>query len=363
MNFELFLIIATFCYSCLVILFIYGLTRTRDRAGHATPFVSVIIAARNEENNIEDCLSSVLRQTYPANLFEVIVVDDNSTDSTAAICQRFMAQFPNLLCVSAPENDDLRGKPNALACGIDASHGDVILITDADCTVPSTWVECTAHRYEGNIGLIGGVTLQRNINWFEGMQSLDWAFILGMAASTAGLGHQHGSIGNNLSFRKKAYDQVGGYRKLKFSVTEDYTIVQAIIDSGDWDYIYPVDPKTTVESKPCPDWKMLLRQKHRWGKGALDMKFSGFAIMAIGFCMHLAPFIMLYWGEVVLSASMLMVKFIFDYMFLYRFLKRVERLADLKWFYYFEVYFIIYVILLPFLVFFGGKVQWKGRSF
>ena len=363
MNFELFLIISTVCYSCLVLLFLYGLTRTRDRAGRASPFVSVIIAARDEEKNIEECLASVLTQTYPANLFEVIVVDDNSSDATAAVCKRFMEKFPNLQCVAAPENARLRGKPNALACGIDASHGEVILITDADCTVPSTWIERTAQRYEGNIGLIGGITLQRNSNWFEGMQSLDWAFILGMAASTAGLGHQHGSIGNNLSFRRKAYDHVGGYRNLKFSVTEDYTIVQAIIDSGKWDYIYPVDPKTIVESKPCPDLKTLLRQKHRWGKGALDMKVSGFGIMAIGFCMHISPLIMLYWGGVVLSASMLLIKFIFDYIFLYRFLKRLERLSDLKWFYYFEIYFIIYVILLPFLVFFGGKVQWKGRTF
>ena len=363
MNFELFLIIATICYGCLVLLFLYGLTRTRDRAGHASPFVSVIIAARDEENNIANCLTSVLRQTYPSNLFEVIVVDDNSTDNTADICKAFMERFPNLFCIAAPENPNLPGKPNALACGIEASHGEVILITDADCTVPSTWIECTAQHYEGNIGLIGGITLQRNANWFEGMQSLDWAFILGMAASTAGLGHQHGSIGNNLSFKRKAYDHVGGYRKLKFSVTEDYTIVQAIIDSGQWDYIYPIDSKTMVESKPCSDWKTLLRQKQRWGKGALDMKISGFLIMVVGFCMHISPFIMLYWGSVVLSASMLLVKFIFDYIFLYRFLKRVERISDLKWFYYFEMYFIFYVILLPFLVFFGGKVQWKGRTF
>ena len=209
-----------------------------------------------------------LGKRIPSNLFEVIVVDDNSTDNTADICKAFMEQFPNLFCIAAPENPNLPGKPNALACGIEASHGEVILITDADCTVPSTWIECTAQHYEGNIGLIGGITLQRNTNWFEGMQSLDWAFILGMAASTAGLGHQHGSIGNNLSFKRKAYDHVGGYRKLKFSVTEDYTIVQAIIDSGQWDYIYPIDSKTMVESKPCSDWKTLLRQKQRWGKGA-----------------------------------------------------------------------------------------------
>jgi cellulose synthase/poly-beta-1,6-N-acetylglucosamine synthase-like glycosyltransferase len=363
MNFELFLIMTTFCYVGLVLIFLYGLKRTRDRDGHAAPFVSVIIAARNEEANISECLASVLEQTYSPDLYEVIVVDDNSTDGTKLICGQFMERFPRLNCIHAPENSALPGKPNALACGIEKAKGEVILITDADCIVPPTWIEHTARRYEGNVGLIGGVTLQRNTNWFEGMQSLDWAFILGMAASTAGLNHQHGGIGNNLSFRRKAYDQVGGYRNLKFSITEDYTIIQAILNLGTWDYLYPLDPKITVESKPCSDWKTLLRQKQRWGKGGLDMKISGLLIMVIGFCMHVAPFIMLYWGEVVLAASALMIKFIFDYIFLYRLLSRIDRLSDLKWFYYFEVYFILYVMILPFLVFFGGKVQWKGRSF
>ena len=93
------------------------------------------------------------------------------------------------------------------------------------------------------------------------------------------------------------------------------------------------------------------------------MKLAGLVIMVIGFLMHLSPFVMLYWGGVVQAATAFMLKFIADYIFLYQLLKRLDRTDELRWFYWFELYFIIYVIILPFLVFFGGKVNWKGREF
>jgi cellulose synthase/poly-beta-1,6-N-acetylglucosamine synthase-like glycosyltransferase len=275
----------------------------------------------------------------------------------------FIKRYSHIKLVQVQNDSSQRGKANALAQGIYASSGEIILITDADCKVPPTWVEHTARRYGKDVGLIGGFTLQKADTPFAGMQSLDWAFILGMSAAAAGFGYPLGSIGNNLSFRRSAYDLVGGYRKLKFSVTEDYTVVQAIVGSKKWKYLYPIDINHLVESRPCPDFRTLIRQKHRWGTGGLDMKPAGLLIMVIGFLMHISPFVMLYWGGVVQAATALMVKFTGDYIFLYQIFRRLNRTEELRWFYWFELYFIIYVLALPFLVFFGGKVKWKGREY
>ena len=365
MTFEIFLFIVTVLYLCLVAIFLIGLKKGSNNQALSTtsPFISIIIAARNEETNLPSCLKSVTNQTYSVSNYEIIVVDDGSSDNSVSVCNDFANRYTNVKLIFAKEDTYLRGKANALAQGIDIATGEIILITDADCVVPITWVEQTAQRYTNDVGLVGGFTLQKAATPFEGMQSLDWVFILGMAAATAGLGQPHGSIGNNLSFRKVAYEQIGGYRKIKFSVTEDYTIVQAIIGSHNWKYAFPIDPKHLVESKTCPDLLTLIRQKQRWGKGALDMKFTGFIIMAIGFLMHLSPFIMLYWGGVVQAATTLMFKFTADYVFLYQLLKRLNRTDELRWFYWFELYFLLYVVALPFLVFLGGKVKWKGREF
>ncbi len=253
MTFQTVLLIVTILYICQAGIFLIGLKRNRDLLQSSTNLsVSIIIAARNEEANIHDCLESAVNQTYPISLYEIIIINDGSTDGTERICNDFVRRYPNIKLIQVKDDKIIRGKANALAQGIENAAGEIILITDADCTVPRTWVEQTANRFSSEVGLIGGFTLQKAAKPFEGMQSLDWTFILGMAAATAGLGNPLGSIGNNLSFRKSAYNEVGGYRKLKFSVTEDYTVVQAIVGSNRWKYIYPIDSKHLVESKPCP---------------------------------------------------------------------------------------------------------------
>ncbi len=363
MTFETFLIVVTLLYVAQGVMFIVGLRRTPDAASDNQPFVSVVIAARDEARNIGSCLRSVLAQSYAADRYEVILADDGSSDGTAEIAERTAHGDARFRLLEVVPDERLPGKAGALAQAIDLARGEVVLITDADCVVPPTWVESTAKRYAADVGLVGGVTLHHAARAFEGMQSLDWAYILGMAASMAGFGYPLGSIGNNLSFRKSAYDAVGGYRALKFSVTEDYTLVQAIVRLKRWRYLYPIDPSILVETQPCPTISSLMRQKHRWGRGGLDMRWGGLLIGLIGYAAHAAPLVMLWWGGVVAAATALLVKSIVDYAYLYSILRRLDRVSDLKYFWWFELYFMAYVLALPFLVFFGGRVRWKGRAF
>jgi cellulose synthase/poly-beta-1,6-N-acetylglucosamine synthase-like glycosyltransferase len=336
----------------------------RDERGNSSqPLISVLIAARNEEHYLSDCLISVLNQSYDTERYEVIVINDHSSDRTESICQEFAGRFRNFSYANAREDDTLRGKTNALDQGIERARGEIILVTDADCSVPRTWVEWTARRYSDSVGIVGGITLQRAENWFEGMQSLDWAFLLGLASSTASLRNPLSTIGNNLSFRKAAYGDVGGYRKIPFSVTEDFMLFQSIVKTKKWNYLCPIDPNVLVVSQPCPSWKELLRQKHRWGKGGLDMKLSGFSIMAIGFGLNAMVLLSLWLGNPLFSLGAILFKMAGDYSFLRTVLKKLGRLDLLKYFAAFEAYFFLYVLLLPFIAFFGGKVVWKGRRY
>jgi cellulose synthase/poly-beta-1,6-N-acetylglucosamine synthase-like glycosyltransferase len=195
------------------------------------------------------------------------------------------------------------------------------------------------------------------------MQSLDWAYLLGVAAAAVRLKHPLSIIGNNLSFRKKAYASVGGYRTIPFSVTEDYMLFQAIIGSGDWQYEYPVNPGLLVTSKPCETWKELVRQKHRWGKGGLDMRLIGFLMMAVSYLLHGSILIGLAGLSFLSASTAFLIKMCADYLFLYRILIKLQRVELLRYFFSFQLYYSLYVLLLPFLVFFGGKVIWKGREY
>jgi len=361
---EYFLIAFLVLYLIQVASFGIAARRPRDEQGNTSqPFISVLIAARNEDHNLAECLESVLHQSYDSERFEVIVINDHSTDGTESICQEFARRFANFSYANAREDSSLRGKTNALDQGIGNARGEIILITDADCSVPKTWVEWTAKRYSNSVGIVGGITLQKASNWFEGMQSLDWAFLLGLASSTVSLRNPLSTIGNNLSFRKAAYEDVGGYRKIPFSVTEDFMLFQSIVKTGKWNYLCPIDPKVLVISQPCSSWKELMRQKHRWGKGGLDMRLSGFSIMAIGFGLNALMLLSILVGGPLFALGAILFKMVGDYSFLRTVLTKLGRLDLLRYFLAFQSYFLLYVLLLPFIVVFGGRVVWKGRKY
>ena len=353
-----------YCVQCAT--FIYALQRFRPPvASRYEPFVSIVMAARNEEKNIVACLDSLVRVEYPADKLEIIVVDDGSTDSTLHLLKERAAQYSIVKIINARQDiDHLRGKANAIAQGIDVSRGEVILMTDADCIVPPTWVKGTVERYTDDVGVVAGLTLLRPSGWFAGMQSLDWAYILAVASAAMSLRKPLSCIGNNFSFRKSAYDAIGGYRKVPFSVTEDFALFKAMTRSGRWGYRYPFSRKTLVFSNACQTMRSLYRQKRRWGVGGKDMSLVGLSIMAVAFCFHgmllCGPFVGI---SLPAYAAFFVAKLLLDGFLLAIPLSRTEQLSQFRYFLAFELYFIPYVIILPFAVFLGGRVRWKGRSY
>jgi cellulose synthase/poly-beta-1,6-N-acetylglucosamine synthase-like glycosyltransferase len=347
-------------------LFTYGLLKARfDKDPFSQPRVSIVTAARNEEHNIAACIESLTRLEYPKDKLEIIIVDDNSTDATSNIIRGFADKHSNVKALNGNQTvGNLRGKANAIAQGIDMSSGEIIFMTDADCVVPPSWVQTTVQHYTDDIGVVAGLTLLQPAGWFAGMQSLDWAYILAVASASMALKNPLSCIGNNFSFRRKAYDEVGGYHGIKFSVTEDFALFKAITRSGRWGYRYPLEKESLVFSTACRTIPELYRQKRRWGVGGKDMPVSGLMIMAIAFCMHVFLLAGYFFnlGLIFLLCGFA-VKFLCDFVLLSIPLIKTKQFAQLKYFGLFEIYFMLYVIILPFAVFLGGKVSWKGRKY
>ena len=361
---SVIIVAGLYVFQCSV--FIAGVAIARYQKNQQNePTVSVVVAARNEEANIEKCLLSLSQIEYPREKLDIIIADDNSDDATPSIIERFTRSQPHISSIAAqPSSTHLQGKANAIAQAIDIAKGEIILMTDADCVVGPMWVRNTVQYYDERTGVVAGLTLLHSKNWFEGMQSLDWAYILAVAAAAMALRNPLSCIGNNFSFRKEAYDEVGGYRGIKFSVTEDFALFKAITETGRWNYLYPFDSGTLVLSSPCRTARDLYRQKRRWGVGGRDMPFKAIGLLIIGFLMHVvlfaAPFLHF---ERLCLAGFVAIKFSFDALLLFVPLSRVKYLSQMKYFFHFELYYIVSTILLPFAVFFGGKVLWKGRAY
>ena len=165
MVFEIFLIlfyISGFIYFLMGILFLIGLSRKAETSGHKREFVSVIIAARDEEINIRNCLEHLVNHTYPAELYEVIVIDDNSSDSTYGIVEEFSRNYKNIFIYKLTEyNPGYSPKKQALNLGIDRSRGSMILTMDADCEAGPGWIESMTGGFDDSTGLVAGFSQVR----------------------------------------------------------------------------------------------------------------------------------------------------------------------------------------------------------
>ena len=327
------------------------------------PLVSIIVAARNEEVNIRDCLVSLNGLIYPEDKIEIIIVDDHSTDKTGDIIRDYIKDKLKFRTLSPNKKiGALKGKANAIANALETASGEIILTTDADCMVSVTWAKTLASYYKGDVAIVCGYTNQEEYNSFAGMQSVDFIYLLAVAAGSMNLGKPLSCIGNNMSYRKSVYEEIGGYEAIPFSVTEDFKLLMTVHNLKKYKIIYPLDSGGLVKSKPCHDLKSLYWQKKRWGVGGLDSDLVGFSIMAVGALTHLAVMLTPFFYSIV-SLYLILFKILIDFYFLLPVYKKLGLKLQIKHFLAFEIYFIIYVIGLPLLVFFNRKIKWKGREF
>jgi cellulose synthase/poly-beta-1,6-N-acetylglucosamine synthase-like glycosyltransferase len=348
-----------------LLLFRRGLTissRTQAYDGYE-PTVSIVIAARNEEHQILSCLRSLTAIEYPAEKLEIVIVDDFSTDRTSEVVERFIAGMGHIrLLKSPPEAGNLRGKTNAIAEGIRRTSGEIIMSTDADCSVSPGWVRGTVKHFSEEMGIVGGFTILTCHNVFHGVQALDWLYLFGIASATAGLGIPLTAIGNNLSFRRAAYMDTGGYEVIPFSVTEDYSLVQTIIQKTRYGLSFPLEPGAIVTSGACDSLSQLIRQKERWGVGALDMIPSGMVIVALGWILRFVLIAGLLYLPLPMSLGALALVLAADYLFLSKVFGLLPFKHVRKHFIPFEIYLTIYGLIIPFLALGSRNVIWKERT-
>ncbi len=170
-------------------------------------FVSVIVACRNEEKNLPPLLSDIAAQNYNPDLFEVIIIDDNSTDTTFKIASCFTG-IKNLKII----NNSGSGKKNAIKTGVEACQGELVITTDADCRVGIGWINTITSFYAGNKPgmIICPVELKGGRGFFQRFQELEFLSLQGVTAGTAAAGNPVMCNGANLSFSKEAYQKYSG---------------------------------------------------------------------------------------------------------------------------------------------------------
>ncbi len=243
----------------------------RNRSNPDRPPISILIAARDEEARLADCLSALLAQDYPPAKTQIIVVDDRSTDGTAGILADFQSRHPGRIQSLRVDQTDPTVSPKkyALSLGMVEAQGEIILTTDADCTMGRQWASALVEQFAPGTGMVLGLAafyepVKRQRMVWE-VQSLEFLSYSVVASSLVGLGFPVHGNASNIAYRKTAFDEVSGFDSHKnITSGDDDFLLQAIHKSGRWDIKYSVLKETEVQTAPPESLRHFWEQRKRW---------------------------------------------------------------------------------------------------
>ncbi|MCX6137331.1 MAG: glycosyltransferase [Ignavibacteriales bacterium] len=355
-----------------IVLFIIGIGRIRPGNSNSQRSVTVIVPARNEQEHILVCLESLLAQDYPARLIEIIVIDDQSTDGTAAIVTSIGERYPRVRLLRVENRpESVSPKINAVTLGITHTTGDVIFTTDADCTAPPTWISTMMRYYEEATGVVTGTTLYVNKHHVPdmlfGIQFLDFLSHTACAAGAIGNGITSNCNGSNFSFRRDAFGEIGGYGPLaQINSGDDSLLAQRIESETHWRVRFVLDPAAHVTTIPVRTWRDFLLQRMRWAGQTAHYNISALIFMVCSFLLFILlfvtlPFSLISPADFAAPAIMFAAKIIIDFAAVLRFTRATRITSVLCYFLPAEV---IHIPTILFAVFGGyfGKFDWKGRA-
>ncbi len=357
-------------YLVMILVFIIGLIRIKNQTAlvqNSTIPLSVVVAVRNEEENIDALLNSLLSQNYPSDNYEIVLVDDHSTDSTFSKIKSRATDFNNISLIELPNGHE--GKKQAIALGVEKAKNDLVVFTDADCSHPKSWLQSITNRFaETNPNLIiGPVMLGPANSFFQQMQSLEHSSLTASTIGACEMGIPFMASSANLAFDKQ---------KLGFNMQ----MLNPLQPSGDDVFLLHSakrfdrkrivcvhGPASLVTSKPADSLLSFLIQRARWASKATSYRdLTSIAVALIVLLLNLILVTLLIY---ILYAPQLWpllaigfaVKTIIDLPLLWIYLKVYRAVNLLKVFIPLQLVYPFYILFAATISVFG-KTKWKGRG-
>jgi cellulose synthase/poly-beta-1,6-N-acetylglucosamine synthase-like glycosyltransferase len=319
--------------------------------------VSVIICARNEEKNIAKLLNCLLSQTYPKNLTQIIIIDDRSTDKTAEIVNSYKEKLENLQLIKIEKREtNIAPKKFAFSAGLKYATGEIIVQTDADSVVPSDWIEkLTVPFSDDEISLVQGIVKYRFDEKISPIlriyQTLDFASHGIVAAAAINKNIPLNANANNFAFRRKTYEELGGYGKLGNVVGGDDGLIMQNFWTAGKKICFNAD--TAVETQPEYSWKNLINQRKKWGSETQFYLPKQIVILVS---------IFIFYCFVLICPVLFLIKILGELFFLTKYIKFFadkKLLPHIIWVSPLNLFIVIFSVIAGIF----GKFEWKGENF
>jgi cellulose synthase/poly-beta-1,6-N-acetylglucosamine synthase-like glycosyltransferase len=334
--------------------------------------VSIIVPARNEAKNISLLLQALYEQDYPIENFEVIVVDDNSTDQTAEIVNAFIKQHTDFyikIIQLTGKSKEASYKKKAITQAVESSLGELIITTDADCFVNKNWLRSFVSFYQSEKSqmIVGPVCFHKGFSFFEKLQSFEFLSLIAITAGAIRIRRPIMCNGANLAYEKSAFMAVGGFGNDKFSSGDDVFLLLKIKQHfGNESVRFLKTLDAIVYTEPKKNMKDFIQQRVRW---ASKNKGYDAKILLVSFTVYIVNLLLIiglalsqvYPSLFKIILLAMFIKMIIDLPILFGITKFVNQMKIMFYAIPMIILYPIYIIITGALGIIGNY-QWKGRK-
>ena len=335
---------------------------------------SIVIPARNEAANIENCIAGILAQNYPSHLFELIVIDDFSEDETANIVGSIALQYNNVRLLRlqdfTKDENIVAYKKRAIEIAIEQANHPWIVTTDADCSFTNNWLASyDAYIQEHNCVMIAAPVSYKNTGSFLSVfQVLDFISLQGITAAAVGSGSHTLCNGANLCYSKEAFESVGKFSGIDHLPSGDDMLLMHKMKKSYPEkigYLYAQD--AVVTTAPSATLDLFIQQRIRWSSKALG--YQDKIIFWILLLVYLVNFSLLVYLPVNLIETgninnwlvFIGCKTLVEIPLMYAAAKFFNQQKLLWWFLLMQPFHILYTVVAGWFGTFGSY-KWKGRT-
>ena len=346
-----------------------------NNAGQEEIFISVIVPARNEEKNINALLETLKHQSYPADLFEVLIIDDFSSDKTAEIVASFQTKNIKLISlVDYVTNNSINSyKKKAIEIGIQLSRGELIVTTDADCLVNKNWLSTIATFYKKHKPqmIVMPVSIIHTSSFIQLFQTIDFMCLQGITGAAVSNNFHGMCNGANLAYTKKDFYEVDGFKDINHIASgDDMMLMHKMAQKNKSAIKYLKSEDVIVETQPVNSVSEFINQRIRWASKADQYQDKSlFPVLLLVYLVNLLLLILIvavifipvttnYFGVIGL---LVISKIFFELFFLYPVSRFFKKQNTLWVFPLLQPLHIIYTVAVGGLGKFGSY-QWKGRK-
>lgn len=314
--------------------------------------VTLIIAVRNEAENIDNLIDHIRAQTFDKDLLEVILIDDHSTDNT-------FEKLSDVKDIKLFSSDGF-GKKSAIETGLKNASGEIIITTDGDCFFSPEWIsKMTSPFINSKIKMVvGPVRLTgEKVSFFCRLQVLEFASLIGAGAGAIANKNAFMCNGANLAFRRTSFKNTNG----EIQSGDDVFLLHHIKNNNE-DIVFVKDHLATVSTFCKPNLSSFISQRLRWS--AKTSSYKDRDAILISLCVFLVNFSIVFclYYNFNFFIILLLLKFVSDFSFL----KKLTSFFSIKdWttpFLFMQLFYPLYIIFIAIVSQFVS-FRWKGRTF